>query len=271
MSRVLVVAFVVATAAFTSAQPSRRFALDTAAGIRAHNVSVTPATHAGRRGVRVEMAVTVREPFQGMTSEQRDAATKTTGTVEQLAIIEGITFDSGVIEVELAGTPDTSVFKDARGFVGVAFRLQSDLKTYDAFYLRPTNGRADDQIRRNHSTQYISHPDWTWFRLRNETPKKYEAYVDLVPNEWTQVKIEVQQEKARLFVHGQTQPTLLVNDLKTGPSRKGAIALWIDVGTQAHFRNLTVTPTVPTDLSGARRGRPAPGPDGRASGSDDKR
>jgi hypothetical protein len=38
-------------------------------------------------------------------------------------------------------------------FVGIAFRLQEDLQTYDAFYVRPTNGRADDQERRNHSNR----------------------------------------------------------------------------------------------------------------------
>jgi hypothetical protein len=27
-------------------------------------------------------------------------------------------------------------------------------------YIRPTNGRADDQVRRNHSTQYISMPEY---------------------------------------------------------------------------------------------------------------
>lgn len=32
----------------------------------------------------------------------------------------------------------------------------------------------------------------------------------------------------------------VVNDLRTGPAAKGAVALWLDVGTEAHFRNLTV-------------------------------
>src|SRR5436190_394283 len=130
----------------------------------------------------------------------------------------------------------------ACGFVGIAFRLQDDLKTYDAFYLRPTNGRANDQVRRNHSAQYISHPDWPWFRLRQEFPGKYESYVDVVPGEWTPIRIEVQGERARLFVNGQPQPTLVVNDVKSGARGRGRIALWIDSGTVAHFRNLTVTP-----------------------------
>ena len=176
-----------------------------------------------------------------MTPEEQQKAVQQ-GLIEQLAVIEASDFGDGVIEVEIAGAPRADAGEGARGFVGIAFRLQDDLKTYDAFYLRPTNGRADDQVRRNHSAQYISHPEWPWFRLRKEFPEKYESYVDLVPGEWTKFRIEVQGERAKLFVHGQPQPTLIVNDVKSGARGRGKIALWIDSGTVAHFRNLTVTP-----------------------------
>ena len=73
-----------------------------------------------------------------------------------MAVVEGLEFDNGVIQAEIAGAPRAGAAAGARGFVGLAFRLQSDMRTYDAFYLRPTNGRADDQVRRNHSAQYIS-------------------------------------------------------------------------------------------------------------------
>jgi hypothetical protein len=43
---------------------------------------------------------------------------------------------------------------------------------------RPTNGRAEDQVRRNHATQYISYPDRRWFQLRKDFPGKYESYAD---------------------------------------------------------------------------------------------
>jgi hypothetical protein len=35
---------------------------------------------------------------------------------------------------------------------------------------------------------------------------------------------------------------LVVNDVKSGASAKGAVALWIGVGTVAHFRDLVVAP-----------------------------
>jgi hypothetical protein len=73
--------------------------------------------------------------------------------------------------------------------------VQNDLRTYDAaFYLRPTNGRADDQVKRNHRLSISRNPDWTWSRLRTETPG-VRVVVDLVPGEWTQVRIEVRGER----------------------------------------------------------------------------
>ena len=72
-------------------------------------------------------------------------------------------------------------------------------------------------------------------------PEAYESYVDLVLGAWTKIKIEVHGDKARLYVNGAAQPTLVVSDLKHGRS-KGAIGLWIGPGVVAHFANLVVTP-----------------------------
>ena len=206
-----------------AAQP-RHYALESADGLRLQNVAAVPATLGGRKGLRLTL-----EP--GAVPD-----------VDQLALLEGLVFSSGVIEAEVAGAPAPGAGQGARGFVGLAFRVLEDGKTYDAFYLRPTNGRVDDQERRNRSVQYISHPDWPWFRLRKETPGKYESYVDLVPGEWTKIRIEVRGERARLYVHGHEQPTLIVNDVKSGADAKGRVALWVGPGTVAHFRNLTVQP-----------------------------
>lgn len=227
------------------AQTALEYPLDSAAGLRLQNVAADVVVHQGRRAVRIRMSSGARDRLLAMTPAERDRATKTGATDDYLAVIEGSEFGDGVIEAEIAGAPQTGVFEGARGFVGIAFRVQGDLRTYDAFYLRPTNGRADDQVRRNHAVQYISHPAWTWFRLRTETPEKYESYVDLVPGEWTKVRIDIRGAQARLFVHDQAQPTLIVSDLKTGPDARGTVALWIDVGTEAHFRGLRVTPAPP--------------------------
>jgi hypothetical protein len=159
----------------------------------------------------------------------------------KMAKLPDIIFKDGVIEVDVAGMPMAGSSEQARGFVGIAFRVKADNSAFECFYLRPTNGRADDQVRRNHSSQYISYPDYPWHRSRKETPEKYESYVDLVPGEWTKIKIIIEGDKARLFVHDNQQPTLIVNDLKHGADATGAVGLWIGPGTEAYFSNLRIT------------------------------
>jgi hypothetical protein len=224
-TRVLTSAALVLLVAGRASSQVKEYPLQSTDVLTLHNVTAEPAALHGRNGLRLTMSEQAKR-------EQRQ--------VEQLATIRDVEFSNGVIEVELAGAPAPDAPAGARGFVGVAFRLQPDNQTYDAFYLRPTNGRADDQERRNHSVQYISHPAWTWSRLRQETPSKYESYVDLVPGVWTKIRIEVRGSQARLFVHDGEQPVLIVNDVKSGAQGKGAVALWLDAGTVAHFRNLRV-------------------------------
>ena len=204
----------VAVASLLAAQS---FPLQSTEGLTFRNVKAQPDSYKGRKAVKV-------------AAEDSDNG---------LAILKGTEFQDGTIEVDLAGEPGPGANSQARGFVGVAFRMAPDAAKFELFYLRPTNGRAEDQERRNHSAQYDSFPDYPWSRLRKETPGKYESYVDLVPGEWTKVTITVQGDKARLYVNGSQQPTLIVNDLKLGLS-KGAIALWIGPGTVAHFSNLKV-------------------------------
>jgi hypothetical protein len=217
----------------TEARQPKHYPLESTAGLRLHNVTAEPAMLQGKKGLRVTASEEAQRRLQSMTPDEQ-------ARFPQLASIDGLAFANGVIEAEIAGAPAPDAGEGARGFVGIAFRLQTDVKTYDAFYLRPTNGRAEDQERRNHAVQYISHPDWPWFRLRKETPSKYESYVDLMPGVWTRVKIEVRGERARLYVHDQEQPALIVNDLKTGVQGEGGVALWIDRSTVAHFRSLRV-------------------------------
>lgn len=160
---------------------------------------------------------------------------------ESLAIVKGTDFKNGTIELELAGRPGGSAGANARGFIGIAFHVEkSDPIRYDCFYLRPTNGRAEDQLRRNHSCQYMSHPEFPFNRLRRESPGVYESYVDLAPGEWTKVKIEVDGQQAKLFVHGSDQPCLVVNDLKLA-DQSGAVALWMEQSTDAYYRDLKIT------------------------------
>ena len=184
------------------------------------NVSIAQTDYKGRSAIQV-----IAKP---------EAANATS-----YALVKDVSFRDGVIEVDLAGLPAAGASAGARGFIGIAFRVQADGR-YEYIYLRPTNGRADDQIRRNHSTQYSSHPDFDFARSRQAAPEKYESYVDLQPGVWTKYKIEVEGRKARLYVHGAEQPCLIVNDLKLEP-RDGGVALWVGPGTEGYFSSLKIT------------------------------
>lgn len=157
------------------------------------------------------------------------------------ARLKEFNFHNGTIEITLSGEPRKGAIETARGFVGIAFRIPEDTTRFEVIYLRPTNGRAEDQVRRNHATQYVSHPGYTWPKLRKEFPEKYESYVDLVAGEWTKVRIEVQDATAKLYVNGAEQPALIINDLKQGAELRGSIGLWLAIGTQAYFSELKVT------------------------------
>jgi hypothetical protein len=196
---------------------------DSARFSRVVNGTAEVVTYRGRRAVKL-----LRLPEMA----------KTDGDI--LAILADPQFKDGTIEISVAGAPLPDAPGDSRGFIGLAFRTGEAGDWSEVFYLRPTNGRADDQLRRNHAVQYVSHPMFTWERLRRETPGVYESYADMEPAVWTTMKVVVSGSKARLYVNGAQQPCLIVNDLKRGDGA-GRIALWAHVETDAYFGAVAIT------------------------------
>jgi len=144
---------------------AQTFALYSTKGLQPHDVTVEAVTYYGRKAVRVMPAA----------DPDKELAAAKNGEGGGIVVLTGTSFENGAIEVDVAGTPRTGAPSDARGFVGVAFRVAAEPSKYECVYLRPTNGRADDQVRRNHSTQYISMPEYEWSRLRREAPGRYES------------------------------------------------------------------------------------------------
>ena len=116
--------------------PARTFQLNSLSELELLHVEAELVTYRGRHAVRL---VEQGEPTSDLA----------------LAILSGSDFKDGVIEAEIAGAPRKDAPQDMRGFVGMAFRVQPLGSRFECFFLRPTNGRADDQLRRNHSTQYL--------------------------------------------------------------------------------------------------------------------
>jgi hypothetical protein len=184
------------------------------------------ATYRGRRVVRI-------------VNDDGRTVTGTPAGAQAIAIVKTSEFKDGTIEADVVGLPREGAPATTRGFVGIAFHVLDHGSRYESIYVRMTNGRADDQLQRNHSTQYVSQPDFPWQRLRKENPGMYESYVDLEAGAWTRIKIVVAGTKASLFVNGADQPSLIVSDLKLGETH-GQVALWTGSNTEAYFSSLTV-------------------------------
>jgi hypothetical protein len=155
--------------------------------------------------------------------------------------VKNIDFKDGIIEVNVLSRLLPTAAPTDRGFIGLAFRINDNNSKFECIYIRPTNGRADNQLRRNHSIQYFSFPDYKFQRLRKESPEMYESYADMGLNEWTKMKIIVKGNQAKLYLNNNKQPSLIVNDLKLGADASGAIGFFVDVGTEGYFSDLKVT------------------------------
>jgi Domain of Unknown Function (DUF1080) len=153
-----------------------------------------------------------------------------------LVWLDGYDFANGTIDVDVLGRS-----QPVQGsFVGIAFRV-IDARTHDVVYFRPFNFRATDSTRHSHAVQYASHPDWPWQRLRAERSGAYERALTPEPDgdEWFHVRIVVRKPKVTVFVNGQRQPSLVVDELSD--RTHGAIGLWVGEGSGGSFANLQVS------------------------------
>jgi hypothetical protein len=155
--------------------------------------------------------------------------------------LKDLNFKNGSIEVKVLSRMLKNAPEFARGFIGIAFRINESNTAYESIYIRPTNGRSDDQTRRNHSIQYYSYPDYKFDTLRKISPEKYESYSDMELNKWIVMRIDVQGDKAKLYLNNAKQPSLIVNDLKLGSNNEGGIGLWVEIGTEGYFKDLKIT------------------------------
>jgi hypothetical protein len=154
--------------------------------------------------------------------------------------IRDLDFENGTIEVKVLSRLLKTAPDYARGFIGLAFRVNDDNTAYESIYVRPTNGRADNQLRRNHTVQYYAYPDYKFDRLRKQSNGEFETYADLGLNEWITVRIEVKGKEAKLYLNNQKSASFVVSEMK-GSTAKGGIGLWVDIGTEGYFKDLKIT------------------------------
>jgi len=156
---------------------------------------------------------------------------------EGVAWLKGIEFSNGILEFDVRG-------EDVKqhSFVGIAFHGKND-STFDAVYLRPFQFRVQDEVLRNRGIQYISLPDFTWRKLRERFPGKYEHAVEPAPdpNAWVKVRIVIKDSTVTTYINGATEPSLVVE--KVNHMNTGSIGFYVADTSGGDFANISITKT----------------------------
>jgi hypothetical protein len=149
-----------------------------------------------------------------------------------LALVRNMKFSEGTLEIDLRGAG-----RQEASFIGLAFGV-ADAKTFEAVYFRPFRFADGDPDARGHAVQYVAWPEYTWEKLRKDTPGVYETAIQPVPDPagWFHVRIEVTKQKVSVSVDGGIRPCLVVDRLG---HRDGDVGLWVD-SMPGDFRNLRI-------------------------------
>ena len=156
---------------------------------------------------------------------------------EGIAWIKGIEFSNGTIEFDVRGEN-----LKQHSFVGIAFHAK-DNDTFDAIYLRPFQFEETDETLRSHGVQYISLPDYTWRKLREKFPNKYEHSVEPAPdpNSWVKVRIVIKGSVISTYINGNPEPSLVVE--KVTFRHTGGIGFYVADTSGGDFANLRIAKT----------------------------
>ena len=200
-------------------------------GLSANNVTLSAARFKERDAVMVEL-----------TPEAQKAMLAGTGVGNGPSFaMPPVQLANGVIEVDVAARINGKGAPDVRGFVGLAFHIDDKMETFEAVYLRMTNGSKSNPPppapRNVFAVQYISYPDRYWRKLRQEHPNVYEKAAPVAIESWHKLRLEIAGSTVNAFVDG--EKVLTVSDLRF-PNRKGRIGLWVDDGTAGYFSDLKV-------------------------------
>ena len=187
--------------------------LDSTEGLKLVNAKVESVSYKSRKAIRVT-----------------DDAPEGTSDDGRFVVVTSSQFQDGLIEVDVAGdriaiAAETNADLSVSHFdwftmvhllrLSTFAPLTGALRTSCNAIIRLSTSPLVQRVRRRVWLRERGSWNPLWNRLRQESPGKYETYVDLVPGEWTKMKIEVKGYTARLYVNDAREPTLIVNRLHT--------------------------------------------------------
>jgi hypothetical protein len=153
---------------------------------------------------------------------------------EGIAWLKGVELSNGTIEFDVRG-------EDVKqhSFVGIAFHGQND-SIFDAVYLRPFHFKAQDTILRKRAIQYISLPTYTWRKLREQSPGKYENSIHPAPDPdgWVHMRLVIKDSVITVYINGNQEPSLVAE--KVTPVHTGSVGFYVADTSGGDFANIVV-------------------------------
>lgn len=155
------------------------------------------------------------------------------GEGDGIVWLKDSSFENGTIELDIKG-------RDVRGqsFVGLAFHGLNE-NNFELVYFRPFNFKSEE--KQGNSVQYVSLPEYTWQKLREEHPGVYESAPTPTPKptDWFQATIVVEHPTVKVYVENSSEPSLIVKQLSNRKS--GWVGLWVGSNSEGEFKNLKIT------------------------------
>jgi len=147
------------------------------------------------------------------------------------ALLKGIEFENGIIEVDVA-------VDGRRSYPGIIFRMQSQFNR-ERVYIRPHRaGLYDDALQYVPTINGID--GWQLY-----TGTGYTAPLSIPEGEWIHIRLEVMGDRGQVFIGNSDKPNLVIFHLEHGLS-KGKIGLLGPEDSSAYFSNFSYTLQEPT-------------------------
>lgn len=148
------------------------------------------------------------------------------------ARLADINFTNGIIEYDIA-------VDGSRSYPGIRFRASSQLE-YENFYIRPHVSGRPDALQ--YTAAFGGVAAWQLY-----SGPGFTASADIPTDEWLHVRLEIKNQRARIFFGEGEDPVLVIDKLKHEVA-PGSIAIQSAPNRSACFSNFSVSKTDDLDF-----------------------
>ena len=174
--------------------------------------------------------------------------------------LRGVTFDDGIIEVDINSQRTVAEDREQKGFAGLIFNLDPAMRSWESVYFRPHY--MVEAGGEGKSVQYVRMPGENWFFLRGgsaalkdgelvdttnyqevdvDKPSKYEGTAKgIAPGQWFTARIVVAGDEVVAFVRPEGArefSRVLRVDSFNEPAATGLIGFYTEPLNTTFFRN----------------------------------